>query len=260
MLLALLPAVAAFRPMVPRTRPPAHRMAPGLHGRSVIKAVAVPDTLSGDATPPRISPHFISVVGNNVEVTPSMQEHIHQKLENVIAKHSRLVKSCEVHLTVVKNKRVKEPHTCEVTLHVKGLVIKSRESAESMYTAMDLCASSLKRKLRKFKERRQGRTHDQAKISLASVGAGADEDEESLLIDAMVGGVVDAVESEFADAEANTVVKDKKFNMDPISVDEAVLCLDYIDHDFYVFRNRDTLEVNVVYKRNHGGVGLIQPE
>ena len=48
--------------------------------------------------------------------------------------------------------------------------------------------------------------------------------------------------------------------MDPISVDAAILCLDYIDHDFYVFRNEATKEINVVYRRNSGGVGLIEPE
>ena len=57
-----------------------------------------------------------------------------------------------------------------------------------------------------------------------------------------------------------SVVKPKSFPMPPITVEEAVLCLYYIDHPFYVFRNKDTNEINVVYKRNSGGVGHIMPE
>lgn len=56
------------------------------------------------------------------------------------------------------------------------------------------------------------------------------------------------------------VVRKKSFPMPPISVDEAVLCLEYIDHDFYVFQNAETNKINVVYKRNSGDVGLIEPE
>ncbi|CAN0102406.1 unnamed protein product, partial [Hapterophycus canaliculatus] len=57
-----------------------------------------------------------------------------------------------------------------------------------------------------------------------------------------------------------SIVKNKSFPMPAIGVEEAVMCLDYIGHDFYLFRNVDTNEVNVVYKRKSGGVGLIQPE
>lgn len=56
------------------------------------------------------------------------------------------------------------------------------------------------------------------------------------------------------------VVKRKSFPMPPLTVEDAVVCLEYIEHDFYVFRNADTQEINVVYKRSAGDVGLIEPE
>lgn len=66
---------------------------------------------------------------------------------------------------------------------------------------------------------------------------------------------------DFIDPEAAQVTKIKSFDLSkPISVKEAIFALDYIDHDFYVFRDDETNEVSVVYKRNAGGVGLIQPE
>ena len=60
-------------------------------------------------------------------------------------------------------------------------------------------------------------------------------------------------------SDAIALVRRKSFPMPPITTADAIVCLDYIDHDFYVFRNVDTDEVNVVYKRNSGGVGLIEP-
>ena len=67
-------------------------------------------------------------------------------------------------------------------------------------------------------------------------------------------------DDEFTDPEAPTITKVKSFALDkPIKVDEAVFALDYTDHDFYVFRNADTNEVNVVYKRNVGGIGHVEP-
>ena len=70
-----------------------------------------------------------------------------------------------------------------------------------------------------------------------------------------------AAEEEFVDPEAPKVTKIKSFDLsNPISVEEAIFALDYIDHDFYVFRDAATNDINVVYKRNAGGVGLIQPQ
>lgn len=85
-----------------------------------------------------------------------------------------------------------------------------------------------------------------------------------------IANVLDALEAEvdeeedtaeeFVDPEAKTVTKVKSFDLSKkISVDEAIFALDYIDHDFYVFRDAESGEVSVVYKRNSGGVGLIQP-
>lgn len=67
-------------------------------------------------------------------------------------------------------------------------------------------------------------------------------------------------EEEYEDPEAPTITKIKSFDLNkPTSVEEAVFALDYTDHDFYVFRNKDTNDINVVYKRNAGGVGHVEP-
>jgi putative sigma-54 modulation protein len=194
----------------------------------------------------------IIVTGNNVEVTSAMSEYVNKKLGTVVGRHQNIVTKCDVHLSVIHNPRVKLSHCAEVTVSVKGLVMRTSERSENMYASIDMVADGLARKLRKFKERKKAVSHESAfKMTI-------DEEEE---------------EEEFLDEEENVdmydtsaelmvnmdIVKEKTFNMEPISVADAVLCLEYIDHDFYVFRNKDSGEVNVVYKRNHGGVGHIAP-
>lgn len=114
----------------------------------------------------------------------------------------------------------------------------------------------LARKLRKYKERKKARSDDVAiKDLTAEVEEAEDEDEEMDMGDMVVdeAGVLLA-------SKPWEVVREKSFPMPPMTVEEAVLCLEYIDHPFYVFRNKDTDIINVVYRRNSGGVGWIQPE
>jgi putative sigma-54 modulation protein len=192
----------------------------------------------------------IIVTGNNIEVTTAMSEYVEKKLGVVIERHKNLVTKCDVHLSVIKNPAVKLSHTAEVTIAVKGLVMRTSDRSENMYASIDMVADSLARKLRKFKERKKGVTHESAfKVDLDD--ADEEDEEEDEFVDNY------AVEDVTVNMD---IVKQKSFNMEPISVEDAVLCLEYIDHDFYVFRNKDSGEVNVVYKRNHGGVGHICPE
>mmetsp|Transcript_15704 Transcript_15704/g.28570 ORF Transcript_15704/g.28570 Transcript_15704/m.28570 type:complete len:124 (-) Transcript_15704:267-638(-) len=122
-----------------------------------------------------------------------------------------------------------------------------------MYASIDLVADRLARKLRKYKERRveghHGGSNMGENLSQALNELETDED------------VVEEAPEEFVDPEAPVITKIKSFDLSkPISVEEAIFALDYIDHDFYVFRDGANDEISVVYKRNAGGVGLIQPQ
>lgn len=194
----------------------------------------------------------IITTGNNVEVTPAMNEYVDKKLGVVLERHSNIVTKCDVHLSVIYNPRVKLSHCAEVTVSVKGLVMRTSERSENMYASIDMMADGLARKLRKFKEKKKSVSKDSA------FRAGADlEDEE----DEEDSGLGDDFGDSLSELNVDMdIVKQKSFNMEPISVQDAVLCLEYIDHDFYVFRNKDTNDINVVYKRNQGGVGHIEPE
>mmetsp|Transcript_1394 Transcript_1394/g.2541 ORF Transcript_1394/g.2541 Transcript_1394/m.2541 type:complete len:242 (+) Transcript_1394:156-881(+) len=197
------------------------------------------------------------ITGNNIEVTEALNNYVNKKLDNVIGKlsGSGAVKECDVHLSVNKNPKVKNGHTCEVVTFVKGTVIRCAEESDDMYASIDAVTDRLAKKLRKYKERRLEGYHGGPNMgeNLAEVldSLPVVEDE----------AAAPAKDEEFVDPEAPVVTKIKSYDLSkPISIEEAIFALGYVDHDFYVFREEETNEINVVYKRNAGGYGLIAPQ
>jgi putative sigma-54 modulation protein len=196
----------------------------------------------------------ITVTGNNIEVTPALNEYVVKKLERTVGKlaSSGAVKDCDVHLVVNKNPKVEEPHKAEIVTSLKGTVIRCAEESADMYKSIDEVCDRLNRKLVKYKERRLEGFHG---------GKSMSEDLADALNAVEINGEDVASEEDFVDPDAPTVTKVKSYDLSKtVSVQEAVFALDYVDHDFYVFRNEEDGEINVVYKRNAGGVGLIQPK
>ena len=133
-----------------------------------------------------------------------------------------------------------------------GPTIVCHDASPDMYASVDACAAALARKLRQYKERRRAFARgDEDDLWLPP----DDDDDENM-------EMTDRTEEEdpWADPEQPRIMPVHSFQLDkPISVEEAVFALDYVDHDFYVFRNEATGEINVVYRRHTGGVGLVAP-
>jgi putative sigma-54 modulation protein len=181
------------------------------------------------------------IQGKNIEVTEAIREYVEQKIDKAVSHFQALTTEVDVHLSVARNPRIASSQSAEVTVYANGSVIRAEEKSENLYASIDLVADKIARKLRKFKERKSDRTA--AKTSIAVV----EQPPVPLPNDNRV-------------VELPTqVVRNKYFAMPALSVDEALERLELIDHDFYVFRNADTGEINVVYERNHGGFGVIQP-
>ncbi|KAL3781477.1 hypothetical protein HJC23_009146 [Cyclotella cryptica] len=193
----------------------------------------------------------IVITGDNIDLTPALSDYVNQKIERTLGKLPTAVSHCDVYLSVNKNPKVENRHIAEVVTTLKGTTFRVAENSPDMYQSIDLVASRLARKLRKYKERRLDGYHGGPNMgeNLADV-LNSIEVDESVSDDEV-----------FIDPEQTVVTKVKSFDLStPISIKEAIFALDYIDHDFYVFRDEETNEVSVVYKRNAGGVGLIQPE
>jgi putative sigma-54 modulation protein len=209
----------------------------------------------------------IQISANNIELTDSMREYLNSKLTKVVGKFEVSdVNRIEAHLSVVTGPKAKHVHTCEVTCFMRGnkQIIRSSEQTDYMYASIDLVSHALFRRLRKYKERKS-RKHDKSiveadqKLLDEDIDFDVDDSKLNLTTDMSKGNLEGSDFEDPARFVNMSLVKTKEFDMEAISVEDACVCLDYIGHDFYVFRNTESDEINVVYKRKEGGVGLIKP-
>ena len=190
----------------------------------------------------------ILIHGKNLELTGALKEYTEAKIEKATHHYKDIVKEADIHLSIEKNPRVSF-QTAEVTIFANGTVIRAEEKTENLYSSIDLVSNKLCRKLRKYKERNNKTIHNKQF-----------KNKDSLPIESMESNFLDkAFFKQGTEASLpEPSIKNKYFEMTPISSDEARKQLDLIDHDFYVFRNKKNNELQVIYKRNHGGYGLIQ--
>ncbi len=192
------------------------------------------------------------IQGKNIEITDSIRHYVNQKIEKAVSHYQNLTMEVDVHLSVARNPRIStQQQIAEVTIYVNGAVIRAEERSEALYASIDMVADKIARRLRKYKEKRfKKRDH----ASVKAVPAEQLESNGSL--------TPDGVEEILTKGEAalpQDVVRMKYFPMPPMDVEQALVQLQLVGHDFYMFHNSETNEINVIYKRNHGGYGVLQP-
>ena len=178
----------------------------------------------------------LQVKGRNVEVS----DQIRQYAEDKLGKLDRLVKDptrIELELAVEKNPSISDNQVAEATVWTKGPVLRARESSGDMKASIDQLVDKLERQVKRYRDKRRPRKHDRPESAIP---------EPDLL-------------ERLEEDEATAIVKTKQFAVKPMAPDEAVLQLELVGHDFFVFRNADSDEVNVVYRRRDGNYGLIEP-
>lgn len=173
----------------------------------------------------------ITVRGKNIDITPALKEYVEKRVGKVTKYFDGLGEITAV-LTVEKGR-----HIVEVTVPLNGILLRGEESTTDMYTSIDLVIEKLEKQIEKYKTRmaRKMRGGFKAEYVAAKVPAQVEEDDVR-------------------------VVRTKRFAIKPMDVEEAIMQMDLIHHDFYVFSNSDTEQVNVVYRRKDGNYGLIEPE
>nr|5X8P_y Chain y, protein plastid pY [Spinacia oleracea]5X8R_y Chain y, protein plastid pY [Spinacia oleracea] len=200
--------------------------------------------------------------GRNLEVSDNVRSHVEDKVGKSVAKHSHLVREVDVRLSARGGDLSKGPklRRCEVTLFTKRHgVIRAEEDAESLYSSIDLVSSIIQRKLRKIKDKVSDHGRHMKGFNRSKV-----RDPEPVRITREE--VLEEVESAPApvsvedDDFIEEVVRTKYFDMPPLTITEAVEQLENVDHDFYAFRNEETGDINILYKRKEGGYGLIIPK
>lgn len=185
--------------------------------------------------------------GRNLELTQALRDYTESKLTRAVNHFNGLVTEADVHLSVARNPRVPQ-QTAEVTVFAAGTVIRAQERSENLYASIDMVASKVARQLHRHKNRLQERHQGPVHRSAAAEEAGAASLPQSG--HALTEGL-----------EANVPhrgVRRKYYAMAPMALEEALHQLELIDHDFYVFREAESQQIQVVYRRNHGGFGVIQ--
>ncbi|GMH68682.1 hypothetical protein TrRE_jg9548 [Triparma retinervis] len=200
----------------------------------------------------------IVISGDNIDLTDSLKSYTTKKLTTALSRSTSPTVS-EFHLSVSRNPSSTSLHSAEVTVRLPcGATIRAKDSCADMYASIDAVSDRVRSKARKFMSRRSKGYHRSKAIRTADFQEEDSQEEGDGTREGPGEGGRD--DEDYVDAYLPTVTRVKSFDLPPVSVAEAVFALDYIDHDFYVFRDEDTGEVAVVYKRNGGGVGLIQPK
>ena len=179
------------------------------------------------------------ISGKNIDVTPGLKDAIEQKLgklERYFTPETEIIVTLSVE---------KERQKIEVTIPVKGNIIRSEQTSDDMYVSVDLVEEVIERQLRKYKNKLVVRSQGHPTAS----GSGNN------------------FKKEFFESEDDTsvddeirIVRTKRFGIKPMYPEDACIQMDLLGHAFFVFCNAETDEVNVVYKRKDGSFGLIEPE
>ncbi len=190
--------------------------------------------------------------GRNLEITQAISDYTRDKLSRAVAKFEGLISEADVHLSVAKNPSVQQ-QTAEVTIFANGTIIRAEERSENLYASIDLVSSKLSRQLRRYKERIKD--HHRAEGNRS----GGDGPSHALLNDGSETIARLNEQGQSRPALPSPAVRRKYFAMPPMTLEQAITQLELVDHDFYVFRDREDKQIRVVYRRNHGGYGVIEP-
>jgi len=171
------------------------------------------------------------IVGKNIDVTPGLKQAVEEKIGKL---EKYFTQDTEVHVTLSVEK---DRHKIEVTIPVKGSIIRSEQVSNDMYVSIDLVEEIIERQLKKYK----------TKIIDKEQEAGQSFKQEY-------------IERDYQDDDEIKIVRSKRFGIKPMYPEDACVQMELLGHNFYVFRNAETEEVNVVYKRKGNTYGLIEPE
>ncbi|MGE5529495.1 MAG: ribosome hibernation-promoting factor, HPF/YfiA family [Patescibacteria group bacterium] len=173
----------------------------------------------------------VLVKGKNIEISEALREHAEKKAGKIVRFFTAEPLNAQITMSAERGM-----HIAEVTVQFKELLLRGEAKTSDMYASIDEAIERIERQILKYKTKINRRLH---------------------LDDAVVAGPVPGVEEVL---EEPRIVRTKRFAFKPMSVSEAIMQMELLGHDFYVFANADSEEVNVVYRRRDGHYGLIEPQ
>ena len=178
-----------------------------------------------------------NIRGENIEVTPAIREYVESKIEKVERYFNEdLNANANVNLKVYNDRQTK----VEVTIPMKNLTLRAEERHNDMYAAVDLIVDKLERQIRKHKTKVNRKFRDREGVGVYFATA------------TQAGPATESTDEEY------TIVRTKQFDLKPMDQEEAVLQMNMLGHDFYIFTDAESDATNIVYKRRDGKYGLIE--
>jgi len=177
----------------------------------------------------------LQVTGKNIELLPVIRSYIERKLGK-LNRHLPNILEAKVEISEEKTKSREHHFIAQITINSSGTLLRGEERGEDLFTAIDRVEAIMNRQIERYK----GKLYDK--------GRG------SSLARAEFSQKVGTAEP------AEKVTKVKRFDIKPMSVAEAIDQMELLGHDFFLFRNAETEQLNLVYRRKDGNYGLIEPE
>ena len=180
----------------------------------------------------RSAANYYIKASRELDVTPALKDYVEKKITKV-TKQFKTVGDISAVLKVEKGN-----HIVEITVPASGILLRAQETTKDMYSSIDLVIEKIERQIHKYKTRLMKRKYNNFQ-------------------DAVVPASVETVAED--DGEFK-IIKNKSFAMHPMTAEEAILQMNLLNHDFFVFYDPDFGGVNVVYRRKDGNYGLLAPE
>lgn len=193
-----------------------------------------------------------NVRGENIEVTPAIRDYVESKVGKV-EKYFDEVPEANAHV----NLKIYSDRTgkAEVTIPLPNIVLRAEETSPDLYGSIDLVSDKLERQMRKYKTKVNRKFRRQTAELPDAISP--DLLEETSKLDDEINEEVNGGAEESTDIR---IVRTKRFDLKPMNAEEAVLQMDMLGHDFFVFLDADTDSTNIVYKRDDGDYGLIETD
>jgi len=189
----------------------------------------------------------VIVSGKNLKVTEALRTHSEDKIDAIQRYFDHIIEA-DVTISIDRKKEDANNCRCDVTVWANGTVLKSSEHKDEMYAAINGAIHKIERQLKKYKQK--VRENPKRRIAHAKAAREAQQPEETSTHTVMKMPASDGKPK---------IIRTQAFAMKPMSVDEAAMQLQVLNQEFMVFANAETNEVNVVYRRNDGNIGLIEP-
>jgi putative sigma-54 modulation protein len=174
------------------------------------------------------------ITGRNMEVSDRIREYVEKKAGR-LDRYLRNIDEASLELTKSSARSAEDRHIAQLTVRAKGTILRAEERASDVFTAFDAVLDKMYRQIMRYKTRRRGRGRIQEQELLPPL-------------------------DEYEEEAPRRIVRTKRFMVLPMAEEEAADQMELLGHDFFLFLNAETGDLNVIYRRRDGNYGLIEPE